>query len=84
LNAAVSSLSLMGRNWPEYPREAHRTLRRPFGMLFVAEPAKRWAEGRLEKTVEETGIGVTDSYQRDAFRYVVATKREAAGHGVRR
>jgi hypothetical protein len=40
LDAAVFSLSLMGRNWPEYLAEAHRTLK-PFGLLFVAEPARR-------------------------------------------
>ena len=78
---AVFSFSLTGRNWPEYLRETHWTLR-PFGILFVAEPAKRWEEGRLEEAVEEAGFGVTDSYQRDAFRFVMATKR--AGYGFRR
>jgi hypothetical protein len=50
LDTAVFSLSLMCRNRPEHPREARRTLR-PFGMLFVAEPAKRWAAGHWEKAV---------------------------------
>jgi hypothetical protein len=73
LGAAVFSLSLMGRNWPEYLAEAHRTLQ-PFGLLFVAEPAGRWAEEKLEKAVEETGFSIMDSSQRGRFRYVTAVK----------
>ncbi len=73
LGAAVFSLSLMGRNWPAYLAEAHRTLR-PFGLLFVAEPARRWEEGRLEQAVEEHGFETLPSYQRGDFRYVRAVK----------
>ncbi|PLS85140.1 MAG: hypothetical protein CYG60_14200 [Actinobacteria bacterium] len=73
LGAAVFSLSLMGRNWPAYLAEAHRTLR-PFGLLFVAEPARRWEEGRLEQAVQEHGFEPLPSYQRGDFRYVRAVK----------
>jgi hypothetical protein len=74
LGAAVFSLSLMGRNWPEYLQEAHRTLQ-PFGLLFVAEPARRWAGDALERAVEGGAcFRVLESYQRGDFRYVVAAK----------
>jgi hypothetical protein len=73
LGAAVFSLSLMGRNWPEYLAEAHRTLQ-PFGLLFVAEPEKRWGQGKLEQAVDEAGFSIMDSHQRGSFRYVTAVK----------
>jgi hypothetical protein len=74
LGAAVFSLSLMGRNWRDFLAEAHRTLQ-PFGLLFVAEPARRWDEGKLEAAIEEAGFGLLHSYQRGAFFYVQAVKR---------
>jgi SAM-dependent methyltransferase len=55
LGAAVFSLSLMGRNWRDYLKEAHRILQ-PFGLLFIAEPSRRWTEGALERAVEEAGF----------------------------
>jgi hypothetical protein len=73
LGAAVFSLSLMGRNWVDYLAEAHRVLK-PFGLLFVAEPAKRWEEGRLEQAVKEYGFNLMFSYQRGNFRYLGAVK----------
>jgi hypothetical protein len=74
LGAAVFSLSLMGKNWPDYLAEAHRTLQ-PFGLLFIAEPVKRWESGALERAIEEGGrFSILNSYQRGQFRYVVAAK----------
>ena len=74
LGAAVFSLSLMGRNWPEYLEEARRVLK-PYGFLFVAEPEKRWGqEGKLKKAVEEAGFSILDSRQRGAFRYITAVR----------
>ncbi len=75
LGAAVFSLSLMGRNWHDYLKEAHRLLQ-PFGLLFIAEPQKRWGEGQLEQAVEEHGFSVMFSYQRGDFHYVGAVKGE--------
>jgi hypothetical protein len=73
LDAAVFSLSLMGKNWTDYLTEAHRVLQ-PLGYLFVAEPVKRWRDGVLERSIEEAGFSVVNTYQRGAFRYVVAVK----------
>ena len=77
LDAAVFSLSLMGRNWPEYLAEAHRTLK-PFGLLFVAEPARRWPGDALERAIEGGArFRVLEANQRGDFRYVVAAKAHA-------
>lgn len=75
LDAAVFSLSLMGKNWTDYLAEASRVLQ-PLGYLFVAEPAKRWKEGVgvLEQAIEEAGFRVVDTNQRGAFWYVMAVK----------
>ncbi|MDP9477533.1 MAG: methyltransferase domain-containing protein [Actinomycetota bacterium] len=73
LGAAVFSLSLMGRNWRDYLAEAHRTLQ-PFGLLFIAEPAKRWYEGKLERALEEAGFDLLRSRRRADFLYVRAVK----------
>jgi hypothetical protein len=54
--------------------EANRTLK-PFGLLFIAEPARRWKDGALEAAVDEAGFVVLQSYQRGDFRYVQAVKR---------
>lgn len=75
LGAAVFSLSLMGKNWSDYLQEAHRTLQ-PFGLLFIAEPVKRWGEGKLEQAVNEHGFTRMFSYQRGDFRYIGAIKAE--------
>jgi hypothetical protein len=73
LGAVVFSLSLLGRNWADYLAEAHRVLK-PFGLLFVAEPARRWVEERLEQAVKEHGFNLMFSYQRDNFHYLGAVK----------
>ena len=73
LGAAVFSLSLMGRNWRDYLAEAHRTLQ-PFGLLFIAEPAKRWEADALQRAVEEAGFDVLPSRRRGDFLYVRAIK----------
>jgi len=62
----------MGRNWKDYLVEAHRVLR-PFGLILVAEPAKKWAGGALEVAIGEL-FKVVDSYQRGDFLYVVGVK----------
>ena len=45
LDVAVFSLSLMGLNYADYLKEAHRTLKFG-GMLKIAEPINRWQDKR--------------------------------------
>ena len=76
LDCAVFSLSLMGTNWTDYLKEAHRTLK-PYGYLFVAEPSAKWRDrrGELQAAVEELGFQmVGDVEQRYDFLYLIALK----------
>jgi len=77
LDVAVFSLSLMGLNYQDYLREAHRLLRYG-GWLKVAEPAARWKERNLEEllsAIASAGFAVVGqpSY-RDRFIYLDAIK----------
>jgi hypothetical protein len=74
LGAVVFSLSLMSRNWRDYLAEAHRTLQ-PFGLLFIAETAKRW-EGRedLEEAVRAAGFELLPMTRRGDFLYLRGIK----------
>ncbi len=74
LGAAVFSLSLMGHNWSSYLEEAHRLLQ-PFGLLFIAEPAKKWQRVSLEQAIEEHGFSIMFSHQRTEFHYIGAVRQ---------
>jgi SAM-dependent methyltransferase len=76
LDVAVFSLSLMGVNWVDYLKEAYRTLK-PYGHLFIAEPAKKWQDriGELEEAVKAVGFRIMgDVEQRYDFLYLTAVK----------
>jgi ribosomal RNA-processing protein 8 len=76
LDVAVFSLSLMGLNYVDYLKEAHRTLKFG-GFLKIAEPISRWTEKKAEllSRITETGFllvgNVEESYQ---FCYIDAIK----------
>lgn len=57
LDVAVFSLSLMGNNYKDYLNEAYRVLK-PYGNIFVAEPAEKWLgrEHELKAILEEVGF----------------------------
>ena len=57
LNCAIFSLSLMGHNYLDYIREAYRTVR-PYGFIFVCEPATKWKdrENELKEAIESVGF----------------------------
>ena len=74
LGVVVFSLSLMGRNWRDYLTEAHRTLR-PFGHVFIAEPARRWEDGVLEDALEAAGFDPLRTLHRGEFVYARGVKR---------
>ena len=74
LGAAVFSLSLMGRNWPEYLKEAYRTLQ-PFGLLFIAEPSRKWEDlSPLEEAARTAGFKMTPAEWRGQFVYLSGFK----------
>ena len=76
LDVAVFSLSLMGTNWLDYLKEAHRVLK-PFGYLVIAEPVGRWRDdpAALRAAVESVRFrAVGEIEQRYEFIYLTALK----------
>jgi len=77
LDVAVFSLSLMGLNWADYIKEAHRVLR-PGGFIEVAEPASKWEGERQEElkaVLEGVGFQLVGHARRShQFLYLRAVK----------
>jgi ribosomal RNA-processing protein 8 len=77
LDVAVFSLSLMGLNYRDYLREAHRLVRYG-GWLKIAEPAVRWKNGKLEELlggIISSGFSIIgEPVYRDRFVYLDAIK----------
>jgi superfamily II DNA or RNA helicase len=79
LDIAVFSLSLMGLNYSEYLKEAHRTLKFG-GMLKIAEPINRWQDKREELLSNITNSGfllIGEVVESNHFLYIDAIKTEA-------
>ena len=78
LDVAVFSLSLMGLNYAEYLKEAHRTLKFG-GMLKIAEPINRWhdKEGELLSNITNAGfLLIGEVVESNQFLYIDAIKTE--------
>jgi superfamily II DNA or RNA helicase len=78
LDVAVFSLSLMGLNYAEYLKEAHRTLKFG-GMLKIAEPINRWQDKREELLSNVTKAGfllIGEVIESNQFLYIDAIKTE--------
>ena len=82
LGIAVFCLSLMGKNWPDYIKEASRCLSKN-GTLLVVETTQSLSEHRLKNlrnVIEENGFvfnkeGCYDEYK---FTFIEARKIENA------
>ena len=77
LDVAIFSLSLMGANFTDYLREAHRKLKLD-GHLHVVEATSRFAD--REKFVEDLkglGFAVVSVEDRWEFTHIRALKMEA-------
>ena len=75
LDIAVFSLSLMGKNWPEYITEAKRCLYTN-GILMIAETTKS-LEGRLSHLRDEIikqGFEIYSDEERGDFTFIEARK----------
>jgi ubiquinone/menaquinone biosynthesis C-methylase UbiE len=76
LDCGVFSLSLMGANWEDYLKEAHRGLK-PYGYLFVVEPFGKWQDRihELCTAIETAGFQVVGTpEQRYDFLYLTALR----------
>ena len=78
LDVAVFSLSLMGLNYAEYLKEAHRTLKFG-GLLKIAEPINRWHDKREELLSNIANAGfllIGEVVESNQFLYIDAIKTE--------
>jgi hypothetical protein len=75
LNVAVFSLSLMGKDWQAYLKEAARCLS-VGGYLYISETTNSLTE-RLEKlrdTIQENGFEIFSDYEKAQFTFIEARK----------
>jgi len=73
IDIAVFTLSLMGRNWPDYIREAKRCLATN-GYLLIAETSKS-IKGRLSKlkeVIEQHGFDIYNEEDKGDFTFIEA------------
>ncbi len=78
LDVVVFSLSLMGLNYADCLKEAHRTLRFG-GFLKIAEPISRWADKRSEllTAIADTGFLLVGTGEESSqFLYIDAIKTD--------
>jgi uncharacterized protein YlzI (FlbEa/FlbD family) len=75
LDVVIFSLSLMGKNWSDYIKEAKRCLATN-GYLFIAETTQS-LKGRLSilrDLLKEHGFEIYDDYERDLFTFIESRK----------
>ena len=76
LDVAIFSLSLMGANFTEYLREAHRTLKLD-GLLHIMEATERFTDrNRFAKDLEQLGFVVLRVEDKWKFTHIQAIKVE--------
>ncbi len=74
LDAAVFCLSLMGSNFTDYLREAHRALKLD-GHVHIFEPTKKFSNrDAFVRDIEKLGFGFFHVEERWVFTYIRAEK----------
>ena len=75
LDIAVFSLSLMGRNWPDYITEAKRCVAKN-GLVFIAETTKSLSArlSELRNVIKDQGFEIYSDEQRGDFTFIEARK----------
>ena len=77
IDVALFSLSLMGKNWEKYIKEASRCLRSN-GYLFISETTKS-LENRLSdlrKVIDENGFEIYKDEKIGAFTFIEARRKD--------
>jgi SAM-dependent methyltransferase len=78
LDAAVFSLSLMGSNFIDYLREAHRCLKLD-AQIWIAEPSSRLKDSDLFcDLLFRLGFDITSNTEKSKFTFIRAIKTERA------
>ena len=77
LNAVVFSLSLMGKNWKGYLKEAHRCLHE-YGTLLISETTNQVSERLidLEEELDRLGFRIEKKEEKSLFTFIEALKIE--------
>ena len=76
LDVVVFSLSLMGKNWEDYIKEAWRCLWNG-GILLIAETTNALTEGRLanlKDILEKYDFQILNDEVKDVFTFIEAKK----------
>lgn len=74
LDVAIFSLSLMGSNFTDYLREAHRTLKLD-GQLHIIEATSRFSDrGQFQTDLETLGFDVVSVQDMGQFTHIRALK----------
>ena len=77
LDVALFSLSLMGKNWEDYLKEASRCLNEN-GLLFISETTKSLSK-RLENLrdeIKKLGFEIYKDREMGVFTFIEARKKE--------
>ena len=74
LDAAIFSLSLMGKNIKDYILDAHRTLK-PGGQLIVYHPAKGNDRKKFIEGLESNGFVIINQGEKYKWHYIWAIKQ---------
>lgn len=78
LDAAIFSLSLMGSNFTDYLREAHRCLKLD-AQIWIAEPSSRLKDpGLFCDLLFRLGFDITSNTEKSKFTFIRAIKTERA------
>lgn len=75
LDAAIFSLSLMGSNYIDYLKEAHRCLKLD-GHLWIAESTSRFSQLALEPEISAIGFDIIRTYEKGKFTFLKAIKSD--------
>jgi SAM-dependent methyltransferase len=80
LDVAIFSLSLMGSNFTDYLREAHRTLKLD-GHLHIIEPTSRFSNlGQFQADLKALGFDIINVQDMAQFTHIHALKTERQLH----
>ena len=76
LDAAIFSLSLMGSNYLDYIKEAHRCLKLD-GQLWIAEATSRFENlDLLEANICDIGFDIRPIESKGSFTFLKAIKKD--------